>query len=326
MQGNYAGTAPYLISPEAGISKFVKVTFSQGCDLSSGDTSKIQAACDAAKGASAVIIVAGLDGGQENEGHDRDVLTWPGVQEKMITTVASCSSKPVVLVVFGGGPIDLTSMRDNNQIGAILWAGYPGQSGGDALAQIIFGDVSPSGRLPHTVYPANFANQVPETDMGMRPNGANPGRTYRFYTGPIIYPFGQGLSYTTFTFEWSNTLDIVISRDLIHSHVSKASYSPFSGPTLASSTCVVTNTGQRTSDVTVLAFMVGPDPGKNGNPMKTLFGFERVRNLAPGQKSTVTFPIAAHDLSYVNEQGQREGHSGTWSMVVENVAKEIHVI
>jgi len=326
MQGNYYGNAPYLVSPLDAISKFVRTVYSQGSDLASQDTSKISAACDAARGAAAAVVIAGLDGSQENEGHDRNVLTWPGVQEQLIQRIATCNSK-VILVVFGGGPIDLTSVRDNPNIEAILWAGYPGQSGGDAIAQIIFGDVSPSGRLPHTVYPAAFANQVGEDNMAMRPSGNNPGRTYRFYAGDPVYPFGTGLSYTTFNFAWSNTSVTEVPFTKIQSQVSKADYTRFTAAApLASMTCVVTNTGQRPSDVVVLAFMSGPNPGKNGNPIKTLIGFERVRNLAAGQKSTVNFPITAHDLSLVNQSGNREAQAGVWKVIVEDAVQEINVI
>lgn len=115
----------------------------------------------------------------------------------MILKVAGCSKGPVILVVFGGGPIDMTQEKNSDcislsfslsslsfilflsfsfliylplwlicvAVGAILWAGYPGQSGGTALAKIIFGDVSPSGRLSHTTYPANYVNQVPESGI-----------------------------------------------------------------------------------------------------------------------------------------------------------------
>ncbi len=113
-----------------------------------------------------------------------------------------------------GGPLDLSKIKSDNNVDGIIWAGYPGQSGGQAIAQVIFGDVSPAGRLPHTIYPAEYINQISmegnqlicsyhfslhgislftpslplfihRLDMGMRPNSTtkSPGRTYRFYTG-----------------------------------------------------------------------------------------------------------------------------------------------
>jgi len=324
MQGNYYGNAPYLVSPQQGINKFVKTTFSKGCDIASSDASQIQAACTVARASSATIIVAGLDNGQESEGKDRTILSWPGVQENMIRTVAACSTGPVILVVFGGGPIDLTSVKNDDHIGAILWAGYPGQSGGDALAQIIFGDVSPSGRLPHTVYPANYADLVPETDMNMRPSTSNPGRTYRFFTGQAVYPFGYGLSYTSFDFKWTST-SVSIPVDFIEEQISSELYSPFTSSVLASLTCVVTNFGQQNSDVVVLAFVVGPNPGKDGNPLRQLVGFERVRNVMAGQRVTVNFPVTANDLSYVNDAGKRVSSTGAWKFVIEDSVLEVNV-
>jgi len=91
----------------------------------------------------------------------------------------------------------------------------------------------------------------------------------------------------------------------------------------ATLTCIVTNTGNRASDVTVLAFMVGPNPGKDGNPIKSLVGFERVHSLAPGQKATVTFPVLPSDLSYVNAAGKFETQKGIWKVMVEDSIQEI---
>jgi hypothetical protein len=327
MQGNYYGNAPYLISPVAGISGYVTVHYSLGCAIATNDTSQITAACNAAANADATIIVAGLDNSQESEGHDRDIISWPGVQEQMILKVASCSKKPVILVVFGGGPIDMTQEQMSSSIGAIIWAGYPGQSGGTALAKIIFGDVSPSGRMVHTTYPANYVNLVPETDMGMRPNATsgNPGRTYRFYTGQPVYEFGFGLSYTNFTYTWSNG-DTIVSADKIQSLVSHPYYSRVRADPLATVQVVVKNVGLVTSDVSVLLFSVGPNPGKGGNPIKSLAGFDRVYMLGPGKSVTLQFPVTAHDLSYVDHNGNMQAARGTWKFLVEDSATEIQVV
>jgi beta-glucosidase-like glycosyl hydrolase len=330
LQGNYYGNAPYLISPVQGISKYVTTTYAQGCTIATNDTSGIAAACSAAAAADATVIVAGLDQSQESEGHDRTILSWPGVQEEMILKVASCSKGPVVLVVFGGGPIDMTNEKNSDSVGAIIWAGYPGQSGGTALANIIFGDVSPSGRLVHTTYPAVYASQVPETNMGMRPNSTtgNPGRTYRFYTGTPVYEFGTGLSYTNFSIVFSNTSDFVDTFEAtkINALVSDPYYSRITADPLAATQATVTNEGQVTSDVSVLLFTQGPNPGKNGNPIKSLSGFARINALAPGKSETVQFSVSAHDLSYVDENGNMRTEKGTWKLMIEDSVAEINVI
>jgi len=262
---------------------------------------------------------------QEREGQDRNIIDFPGVQNDLIQQVASCSKGPVTLVVMTGGPLDLSIPKGLSKINSILWVGYPGQSGGDAIAKAIFGDYSPAGRLPYTIYPANYINQVSMFDMGMRPNATanTPGRTYRFYTGTPIYPFGHGLFYTTFDFSFTDPSTLYIpSSDLIP-HIQENIYSPLTSKPMADITITVKNTGNRKSDVIVQAFVVPANPGKNGNPLKYLVGFSREHDIQPGQSVTVTFPITAHDLSLVNKDGMREVIPGEWKILVDNVHKNI---
>ena len=87
---------------------------------------------------------------------------------------------------------------------AIVWAGYPGQSGGTALFDILTGKAAPAGRLPITQYPAAYVDQVPMTDMKLRQSATNPGRTCEWYTGSPVFEFGFGLHYTTFSFAWTS--------------------------------------------------------------------------------------------------------------------------
>ena len=139
-----------------------------------------------------------------------------GKQAELIEQVAAAAKDPITLVILSGGPVDVSAAKANAKVGAIVWAGYPGQSGGDALAQILFGDVSPSGRLTQTWYPAAFAQQVSMFDMGMRPNATsgNPGRGYRFYTGTPVFAFGEGMSYTTFAYDVDNAATEARADDL----------------------------------------------------------------------------------------------------------------
>jgi len=100
-----------------------------------------------------------------------------------------------------GGPLDISEIKHNPNVSAIIWCGYPGQSGGKAIAKIIKGERNPAARLPVTWYPADFAN-VSMRNVSLRPDVANnyPGRTYRFYNREPVYEFGYGLSYTSFTY------------------------------------------------------------------------------------------------------------------------------
>jgi hypothetical protein len=178
--------------------------------------------------------------------------------------------------------------------------------------------------------------------IGMRPmNGSNPGRTYRFYTGTPVYPFGTGLSYTTFDYSVMANVDMVTISDL-QEQLQGQSY--LTAPTVANITVVVANTGIFTvvfffgivnlyyfigivtSDTVVLAFVIGPNPGQNGNPIKTLVGFTRLFGVTPGQKIQVVFPITAFDLSYVDQDGWRLPQEGVWSFEVEGENCLLHVI
>lgn len=92
-----------------------------------------------------MVVVAGLDLTQENEDHDRVSLLLPGKQAKLVSAVAAASKLPIVLVLMGGGPVDVSFAKGNPRVGSILWAGYPGEGGGKAVAEAIFGDLNPGG-------------------------------------------------------------------------------------------------------------------------------------------------------------------------------------
>lgn len=159
-----------------------------------------------------VIMIVGLDQTQEREEFDRIDLVLPGKQQHLISRVAKAAKKPVILVLLSGGPVDISFAKDDRNVGSIIWAGYPGEAGGIALAEIIFGDHNPGGRLPVTWYPQEFT-KIPMTDMRMRADSATayPGRTYRFYKARKVFDFGYGLSYSTYLYEFVN-----VNRKIIY--------------------------------------------------------------------------------------------------------------
>jgi len=260
----------------------------------------------------------GIDQSIESEGRDRTTITLPGVQNDLITQVAGCSKGPIIVVVVSGGQLDLSTPKNTAKVNGLLWAGYPGQSGGDAIAQTLYGDNNPAGRLPYTLYPGAYVNQVSMFDMGMRPNASNgnPGRTYRFYTGTPVYEFGTGLSYTNFSVTVSNP-PIKIPFDTIRNNLGDDVTSSWKSLPLADITMTITNIGTKPGDYVALGYVVPPNAGKNGNPLKYLVGFTREHNIQPGQKVQVTFPVTTHDLSFVNEEGQRETERGEWVFEIE---------
>jgi len=319
LQGNYYGNAPYLVSPQAGLAKYASVNYAKGCDISSNDRSGFTAACSAASNSDVSILVMGLDQTQESEGHDRTSIDLPGVQNDLITQVASCSKGPVIVVIMAGGACDLSTPKNTAKVTGLLWVGYPGQSGGDAIAQTIFGENAPAGRLPYTIYPGEFVNQVSMFDMNMRPNATagTPGRTYRFYTGTPVYPFGSGMSYTTFSVSFDSD-PIEIRYEDVQNNLGDDVTSSWAYEPLANITITVTNTGSVTSDYVALGYVVPPDAGKDGNPIKYLVGFSRLHDMKPGEKRTVSFPVTTHDISMVDGEGKRKAYLGWWKFQVEN--------
>lgn len=142
--GNYAGAPCKSITPLQALQGYVKNTvFHQGCNAVNCTSATIDEAVDIAKKVDYVVLVMGLDQTQEREELDRIDLVLPGKQEELINSVARAAKKPVILVILSGGPVDISAAKNDNKIGGILWAGYPGQAGGAALAEIIFGDHNP---------------------------------------------------------------------------------------------------------------------------------------------------------------------------------------
>ena len=160
MQGNYYGIAQRVVSPVAAFKAagFTAVTDTNG-----------------AKSADAVVYVGGIDTGTETEEKDRNDIDWPATQLSAIKSLAnSAKGKPFVVVQMGT-MVDSTWIRDSGDVGAVLWAGYPGQDGGTAIVNVLTGRTAPAGRLPVTQYPASYTRAVKMTDMGLKPGGSNPG-------------------------------------------------------------------------------------------------------------------------------------------------------
>ncbi|ONK78796.1 uncharacterized protein A4U43_C02F22520 [Asparagus officinalis] len=301
MRGNYAGPPCQITSPENGISRHVNVITRLGCDdFRCKSAHNISEAVEAANIADATIIVTGLDPYHiEGEEKDRDNLLLPGYQTHLIEQVAEASNGPVVLVIMSGGGVDISFAQNNPKIGAILWAGYPGQEGGHAIADVVFGRYNPGGRLPLTWYTNKYVNLLPITSMRLRPDTelGYPGRTYKFYDGPeILYPFGFGLSYTGFRYTIKNFLAAAtaatIAMSSSHQKCKNVTYRAdtfgFAPPkcqsvVVADSPCgetikidvQVTNTG--TVDGTDVVLVYSKPPVEiDGAPLKQLAKYERV--------------------------------------------------
>jgi beta-glucosidase len=239
-------------------------------------------ALEVARKADVVVAVMGLSPRLEGEempvqiegfsGGDRNSIDLPEPQERLLKQLHAVG-KPLVLVLLNGGPLAVNWAAEH--IPAIVEAWYPGQAGGEALADVLFGDYNPGGRLPVTFY--RTADDLPPfEDYRME------GRTYRYFCGEPLYPFGHGLSYTTF--EISNLI-IAPSRVPIGEQVAvKAD---------------VTNTGHRAGDEVVQLYVRHLD-ATVPLPIRELKGFKRIP-LKPGERKTVTFGLHTHQLGYYDE-------------------------
>jgi beta-glucosidase len=237
-----------------------------------------QSALEVAKAADQVIMVLGETDIMAGEAASRASLDLPGRQEELLKAVAALG-KPVVLVLLNGRPLSINWAAEN--IPAILEAWEPGTEGGNAVADILFGDATPGGKLPVTfprkgshapLYYARNTTHSPEESPMYNP---------RYWDGlPVpLYPFGFGLSYTTF--EFSNL------------KVSSAKIKVGESLTV---TVDVTNTGKVAGDE-VAQLYIHQQYGTDTRPIRELKGFERI-TLQPGEKKTVTFTLGANELTY----------------------------
>lgn len=308
MQGNYYGPAPYLHSPLYGLQRIPNVLVKFFPELN------ISASALAAANASDIIIyIGGIDQTVEAESLDRTTIEWNATQVSLIASLASLN-RPFILVQTGGGQLDDTQFLADPGVSAILWAGYPGQDGGSAIADVMFGQVAPAGRLSVTQYPANYVS-VPMTDMNLRPDAeGNLGRTYKWYTGTPVLPFGFGLHYTQFTAELN--LSGMLSWNTSELVGKCASVTPIDACVVGTLVIQVTNSGQRQSDYSVLAFVNG-SYGPLPRPNKELVAYTRVRDLNPSEQREVQLSITLARLARWDETGCRVLYPGEYRIAID---------
>ncbi|PQQ15079.1 putative beta-D-xylosidase 2 [Prunus yedoensis var. nudiflora] len=331
MIGNYAGVACGYTTPLQGLGKYASRTLHQpGCaDVACANDTLFGAAIDAASQADATVLVMGLDQSIEAEFRDRVGLLLPGRQQDLVSKVAAASKGPTVLVLMSGGPIDVSFANNDPRVGGILWAGYPGQAGGAAIARVLFGTTNPGGKLPMTWYPQEYLRNLAMTAMEMRssPSKGYPGRTYRFYKGPVVYPFGHGLSYTKFVQTIPNNVPSVtvvsIALDGRHHTTSlnktttttindSSSYGKAIRVTHAKCSKLsvgldvdVRNVGNRDGSHTLLVLSSPPRQGGWAPPHKQLVAFEKVYVPANTQRRVrINIHVCKH-LSVVDGSGIR---------------------
>jgi beta-glucosidase len=253
-------------------------------------------AAEAAKNADVVIAVLGITSELEGEemqvsiagfkGGDRTSIDLPKPEEDLLEAVAA-TGKPVILVLTNGSALAVNWANDHAN--AIIDAFYPGEEGGTAVAETLSGRNDPAGRLPVTFYKS--VDQIPPfEDYAMK------GRTYRYFTGTPLYPFGYGLSYTKFSYsDLSVPTQTVTAGDPVSADVT------------------VTNSGSRDGDEVVQLYLKFPNVP--GAPLRALRGFERI-HLAAGTSQKVHFELKNRDLSMVTEAGEPVIAEGDYTISV----------
>ncbi len=284
LEGNYSGTSSRYVTFLEGIRTALngkaRVLYSQGCHLYKDRTSGLAMADDRlaeavaqAKMADVAVLCLGLDSsiegeqgdvGNEFSSGDKQTLELPESQRKLLKAVLETGT-PVVIAVAAGSAL---RVEEGN---AVIMTWYPGQAGGTALADTLFGRVSPSGKLPVTFYYS--VDELPAfTDYSMKE------RTYRYFTGKPLYPFGFGLSYTRFEYSDAN-----VQGDV--------------------ATVTLQNTGAIAADEVVQVY-IQPENDKFAPPNPRLCGFERI-HLKGGEAKTVRIALPQEAFTVVNNDGER---------------------
>ncbi len=287
LSGNYNGApadpVSLLVGIRALVSPATKVNYAHGCDIENHDEYGFAQAIQAAKDSQVAVMALGLSQALESEAGqqdgnpegDRTTLDLPPIQQKLLEQVFQTGT-PVILVLMNGSAVSVNWA--DAHVPAILEAWYPGQAGGTAVAEALFGLTNPGGRLPVTFYRAT-------SDLPAFENYSMENRTYRYFKGSPLYPFGFGLSYTTFTYR-----NLLITPQDVNSGDS------------VSIQAEVENTGLLAGDEVVELYLKDMEASLPV-PQLQLQGFTRIR-LAPGEKQTVQFTLTPAQMSFADESGK----------------------
>ena len=301
--GNYHGTPSDYITVQEGLMDYLKdeqrILFSEGSDIYrkkvenlAKPDDRIAEAIVTAENSDTVILVVGLDenieGEQPDEGNfgqagDKENLLLPECQRNLIDEILKVG-KPTVIVTLAGSSIDLSEYED--KANAVLLGWYPGEMGGKAITDILFGEVSPSGKLPVTFYKNSALDEMP----GFEDYSMN-NRTYRYYTGKPYHPFGYGLTYGECKVEEYN-IDIASGKV----------------------TAKVKNYGKMKTDDVIQVYVKDLD-SKFAPTNPCLCGFKRI-NLDVNEEKIIEFELNKNAFTVVNDEGERIDGSGNYEFIV----------
>jgi beta-glucosidase len=312
--GGYSGIPKHAVSILEGIrnkvGSKVQVVYAEGCRITESkpvweedqviaadpelDEQRIVQAVDVVEGADAAIVVVGENEQTSREAWsathlgDRDSLDLLGRQDELVARLLA-TGKPVVVVLLHGRPNAINFIAKHAP--TILDGWYLGQEGGTAMADVVFGDYNPAGRLPVTV--PRSAGQLP-VYYNQKLSSHRP---YLFADSSPLFPFGYGLSYTTFRYSNPRVEPAVISTDA----TAKVSID-------------VTNTGQRAGEEVVQLY-IRDEISSVTRPVKELKGFQRV-SIAPGATRTITFPVGPEQLRFYNREMKRVVEPGQFTLML----------
>lgn len=295
--GNYNGNPSRMLTPLQAIRErlggWTEVEYIKGVDyVNTISADDLKQYVNRAKGADAVIFIGGISPRLEGEempvskdgfdGGDRTTIALPAVQTQMMKALVA-EHIPTVFVMMTGSALAIPWEAQN--VPAILNAWYGGQYGGEVIADVLFGDYNPSGKLPVTFY-------AQDSDLPDFESYDMQGRTYRYFNGKALYPFGYGLSYTSFAYSSLKLPKVCRTTDKE-----------------IEVTVTVKNTGHTEGEEVVQLYVSHPDK-KILVPLTALKGFKRIQ-LKAGEAQRVTFSLSSEDLSCVDENGIRKVWAGT---------------
>lgn len=303
---NYFGTPSEIITTYTSLQKRfgnkIKIDTLQGVgfvDKLKGGLSFAQVAAQA-KQADVIIFVGGINADYEGEAGDagaggyagfasgdRTTIKLPPVQTELMKELKK-TGRPLILVNMSGSVMSFD--WESRNADAILQAWYGGQAAGDAITDILFGDYNPAGRMPLTTY-------MNDEDLPAFEDYSMANHTYRYFNGEVRYPFGYGLSYTTFAYQpLSNASTVKTSENI-------------------QVTTTVMNTGQRDGDEVVQLYVIHPQNGNTRVPLHSLKGFKRI-HLAKGESQAVTFTLTPEDLALVDDKGNLVENEGSVKLYI----------
>ena len=297
---NYFGVPSEIITPYKSLKKRFGNTIQIDTLTGVGIVQKLEGApsfaqvAAQAKKADIIIFVGGISADYEGEAGDagaagyggfasgdRTTMKLPAVQTELMKELKK-TGRPLILVNMSGSVMSFD--WESRNADAILQAWYGGQAAGDAITDVLFGDYNPAGRMPLTTY-------MNDEDLPDFEDYSMANRTYRYFKGDVRYPFGYGLSYTTFAYQPLSNASVVKTGESIKV------------------TTTVTNIGKRDGDEVVQLYVSHPQNGNTRVPLRALKGFKRI-HLNKGESQTVTFTLSPEELALVDNKGnlvQKEG-------------------